>query len=195
MDQKKLKEIENIFGGRFEELKDGFLEETIRKIESYGAKYDPESDLSAFDQLQICKAIEEATPVSPNNDFPPKGKGYVKGNKGSMVTGVSYDEKKGENEKLTNVVCLDKLNSPKSKENIAYDLAKELDDLDSLPYYENLIRTRRRDFLRNCLIITLSASRKGQIKKSKASYFTGVVKRKSALQERIKRYKRKKYTT
>lgn len=195
MQKQKIEQIENIFGCRFEEPKDEFLEETIRKIESYGAKYDPESDLSAFDQLQICEAIEEATPIPTNNNSSLKGRGEVKGSKGSMVTGVSYDEKNGENEKLTNVVCLNKLNSPKSKENIAYDLAKELDDLDSLPYYENLVRSRRRDFLRNCLVITLNAFKKGQITKSKAAYFTGVVKGKSALQERIKRYKRKKYTT
>lgn len=189
MDQKK---IEKIFGACFEKPKDKFLEETIKKIESYGAKYDPESNLSAFDQLQICEAIEEATLVSSNNGFSPGGKGYVRGNKVSIVTNVSYDEKNGEDKKPTNVVCLDNPNISKSKDNIAYYLAKELEDLDSLSYYENLVRARRRDFLRNCLVITLNASKRGQIMTSKAAYFTGVVKRKTALQERIKRYKKKK---
>jgi len=39
------------------------LNEIVKIIESFGAKYDPESDLSAFDQLQICEAVAEATPV------------------------------------------------------------------------------------------------------------------------------------
>lgn len=58
-------EAEEIFGAHFEEPKDEFLEETIRKIESYGACYDPDSDLSAFNQLQICEAVEKATPITP----------------------------------------------------------------------------------------------------------------------------------
>lgn len=56
--------IEKIFGVKFDENpRDDSLQEIIKKIEFYGASYDPNSDLSAFDQLQICEAVAESTPV------------------------------------------------------------------------------------------------------------------------------------
>lgn len=175
MKQEKLEEIENIFNSCFEN--------------SGKPEWDCESsDLSSDDQEWIWNNIPH------NENSLNEGKGCVRGNKVSMVTDVSYDKKNGDNGKSTNVVCLDDPHILKSKDDIAYYLAKELDDLDSLSYYENLIRTRRRDFLRNCLVITLSAFKRGQITKTKAAYFTGVTKRKTAQQERIKRYKGKHTT-
>lgn len=39
----------------------------IKKIESYGARYDPTSGLSLEDQLLACEAVAEATPVDAKN--------------------------------------------------------------------------------------------------------------------------------
>ena len=56
------KDIEKIFGGRFENNSDkkSKLSETIKKIESYGAKYDPNCfGGSAEEQLLVCETIAE----------------------------------------------------------------------------------------------------------------------------------------
>lgn len=176
MNEKEFEEIKKIFDSPLD--KDS--EEVIKKTESYGAKYDPDSYFSTEEQLEICEVIDECQKEEQR-----KERSYVKGNQGSMVSGVSSA--------LSNVIIPTKKKA--SKDLIAYRIAQELNDLNSLPYYENLVRSRRRDFLRNCLVITLSAFKRGQITKTKAAYFTGVVKGKTALQERIKRYKWKKYTT
>ena len=42
------------------------IAEIIKKIESYGAKYNPDSDLLAHDQLLIREAISEATLIEKN---------------------------------------------------------------------------------------------------------------------------------
>lgn len=55
----KVKIAEKIFGACSEENSN----EVIKKIESYGARYNPNSDLSAFDQLQICEAMAESIPA------------------------------------------------------------------------------------------------------------------------------------
>jgi len=56
------RQIETIFGARFKG--NNSEEETIRKIESYGAKYDPNCfGGSAEDQLLVCESLAEATPV------------------------------------------------------------------------------------------------------------------------------------
>jgi hypothetical protein len=101
------------------------------------------------------------------------------------------------------VVCLDSENEfgvgnfPKNKEDVAFHLAVALEDEDNLAWYQKLARERRKDLLRNCLGITLKASKEHKIQKTKAAYFTGVVKTKKIQQERLKEYKRKhqKHTT
>lgn len=171
------RDIEKIFGSKF----NNNAQEIIKKIESYGAKYDSGSELSALDQLQICESLAEAEDKEQTKEKP---RFSVKGNQGSMVSDVSSA--------LSNDIIPTKKEA--SKDSIAYRLAQGLDDLNSLPYYEKLVRERRSDFLKNCFVITLSAFQRGHITKSKAAYFTGVVKRKTALQERIKNYK-EKHTT
>ncbi len=37
--------------------------DTIRQIEKWGGQYDPDSSLSAHDQLMACEAIAESTPI------------------------------------------------------------------------------------------------------------------------------------
>lgn len=171
-------EIEKIFGARFEN--------------SAGEKpewYCESSELPLEDQKWIWDNIPAKPQVShqqtlkQNNKT--RSKVLVKGIKGNMVTNVSSDS------------SADALPTKKecSRDGIAFKLAEALEDIENLPYYEKLINKRRSDFLRNCLVITLSAARRGIITKTKAAYFTGVVKGKTALQERIKKYKRKKHTT
>lgn len=171
------KDIEKIFGSSFDEN----TQEIIKKIENYGAKYDPDSELSAFDQLQICESRAE---TENEERIKEKVRFKVKGNQGSMVSNVSSTS--------SNDIIPTKKKA--SNDLIAYLLAQKLDDLDNLPYYEKLIRERRSDFLKNCLVITLIAYQQGKITKTKAAYFTGVVKQKTALQKRIKKYK-EKHTT
>lgn len=81
-----------------------------------------------------------------------------------------------------------------SRENLAFFLARALDDINSLGYYETLVKAHRIDLLRNCLIITLANFEKGIITKAKAKYFTGVFKNKLAQAERLKKYKQKHTT-
>ena len=108
----------------------------------------------------------------------------VKGIKVSMVTAVAYDGKRDK--------ALTKKKS--SKEEVSFKLAEVLDDLENLPWYEKLVNERRCDFLKNCLVITLSAYKRRVITTTKAKYFTGVVKQRTAGLERIKRYKRRHTT-
>lgn len=82
-----------------------------------------------------------------------------------------------------------------SDEDFAVYLATELDDEKSLAYYDGLVKERRRDFLENCLKITLENYKAGLVTVSKGAYFVGVVKRKTAQQERIERYKKAHYHT
>jgi len=86
---------------------------------------------------------------------------------------------------------------PENKGDVAFHLAIALEDEENLAWYQKLARERRSDFLKNCLRVTLEDSAKGVIKKTKAAYFTGVIKRKTAQQERLKEYKKKhqKHTT
>jgi len=133
------------------------------------------------------KWLQEELPVE-NPKQNPEYKVKVKGNKGCMVTNVSYDK----NKYVSDIKIPTKRQA--TKEAIAFYLAQKLDDLESLPYYEKLVDERRVDFLRNCLVITLIAHRQDKISTTKAKYFTGVVKEKTALQERVKRYKQKHIT-
>lgn len=140
--------------------------------------YCESSELSLEDQKWIWDNIPSEPQIShqqtSNQDT--KARSKVKGIKGSMVTNMVTSKKKD------------------SKDKIAFNLAKMLDDLENLPWYEKLVNERRCDFLGNCLVITFNAYRRGVIKKTKAAYFTGVVKQKTAIQERIKRYKQKHTT-
>lgn len=80
---------------------------------------------------------------------------------------------------------------PENKDEVAFHLAIILGDEESLPWYEKLARERRRDFLKNCLRITLNMFQKGNINKTKAAYFSGVVKGKTAQQQRLEEYKKR----
>jgi len=80
---------------------------------------------------------------------------------------------------------------PEKKEEVAYVLALALDDEENLSWYQKLARERRSDFLRNCLRITLKIFKGGTIRKTKAAYFTGVVKNRTAQQKRLEEYKKK----
>jgi len=96
------------------------------------------------------------------------------------------------------VVCLrtDKFgveDFPEDKEDVAYHLAITLDDEMSLAWYSKLARERRKDFLKNCLQITLNAFGKRTINKTKAAYFAGVIKYKTNEQERLQEYKKRHY--
>jgi hypothetical protein len=96
------------------------------------------------------------------------------------------------------VVCLedDKFgvdDFPENKEDIPYHLAIALDDEISLAWYSKLTRERRSDFLKNCLRITLDAFERGIINKTKAAYFAGTIKYKTAQQERLHEYKERHY--
>lgn len=96
------------------------------------------------------------------------------------------------------VICLEYSNFdvedfPENKDEIAYHLAIALDDEENLAWYSKLARERRRDFLKNCLQITLKAFEKRIINKTKAAYFTGVIKCKTAQQERLQEYKKRHY--
>lgn len=96
------------------------------------------------------------------------------------------------------VVCLenDKFgisDFPEDKEDVPYHLAIALDDEENLAWYSKLARERRRDFLKNCLQITLNAFENKIINKTKAAYFTGVVKFKTAQQNRLEEYKKRHY--
>ena len=95
------------------------------------------------------------------------------------------------------VICLDKYginDFPENKEDVGYHLAIALDDEENLAWYQKLARERRRDFLKNCLRITLDAFEKGVIKKTKAAYFAGIVRFKTNQQELLEEYKRKHTT-
>ena len=108
-----------------------------------------------------------------------KGKSNVKGNnRVSYLRNVTYDNVE------------DYLGTKKtdSKDNISFKLAKVLDDLENLPYYEKLVAERRVDFLRNCLIIALNARDKGIITTTVAKYFTGVVKNRNAGIKRVRKW-------
>lgn len=41
-------------------------DEAIRRIEKYGAEYDPDLSMDAWDQLLACEAVAESTPVRDN---------------------------------------------------------------------------------------------------------------------------------
>ncbi len=176
--------------------------EAIQQIEQvYNAQYDPNCGLDGcfdvWNQLLVCEAIDEATPIkhthpkeqknnyeetNQGNTFQVKGKGL-----GYMVTTpqkYDYDE-------ILNVFTTKK---ETTKENLALFLAQKLDDINSLNYYEIQVTKHRIDFLRNCLLVTLAAYTKGKVMKSKAAYFTGVLKNKVYLAERLKKYKQKHTT-
>lgn len=117
-----LSEIEKIFDARFEESKDEFLEETIKKIENYGAKYDPNSYFSAYDQLQICEAIEEVTPINQEPPEESNDKYNVKCNEPckrevNKVVNEKVNDTKHEESGLGNI-------NDASKHNIILDLRK-----------------------------------------------------------------------
>jgi hypothetical protein len=75
------------------------------------------------------------------------------------------------------------------REKIAQHLSKALEDQGALLFYRKLVGSRRLDLLKNCLEITLEADKAGIIKTTKGRYFTGVLKVKTATQERLKKYK------
>lgn len=96
------------------------------------------------------------------------------------------------------VVCLanDKFgveDFPVNKEDVSYHLAIALEDEENLAWYSKLARERRIDFLKNCLRITLNAFGKNIINKTRAAYFTGVIKYKTHQQERLQEYKKRHY--
>ncbi len=129
----------------------------------------------------IDDAIKEATPVSKKK--PKCKKDFVPKVVGTNHTNDTFND----NDYLT----LRKT----TRERAAFRIAEILEDFENLPFYEKLINSRRRDFIINCLVITMNAYKQGKITKNKGAYFTGVVKQKTALQERIKRYKAKHYHT
>lgn len=110
----------------------------------------------------------------------------------------SFNKREGINVK-GKVVCLAKefkaiiKKFPNKKEEVSLCLAIALEDEDSIAYYKKLAKERRNDFLKNCLEKTFEAFLKNKIKTTKAKYFTGIVKNKTAEQKRIQDYKRKHY--
>jgi len=153
--------IEKIFNAHF---KDNSGEKPERFCES--------SDLSLEDQ----KWFQENTPYNQENI-----ESKVKVNrrrKVSYLGDVTYDSIESYLGNRRN----------DNNDNLSYKLAKILDDLENLPYYEKLVSERRMDFLRNCLIITLNAQRKGIIRTTIAKYFTGVVKARTAGIKRIRQW-------
>lgn len=166
---------------------------------TYHAGYASDPGFDAYDQLLACETLTEGTSIK---DTPPgeqkdnheetdeakmfqvkvRGKGL-----GYMVTApqkYDYDE----------ILSIFTTKRKTTKEDLALFLAKTLNDLNSLNYYESLVSKHRTDFLRNSLIITLTAFQNGWITKTKASYFTGVIKGKILLAERLKKYKQKHTT-
>lgn len=85
-------------------------------------------------------------------------------------------------------------NFPTSKEDTAVFLSLVLEDEHNQMWYEKLVKERRIDFLKNCLIETLKAGNQGRINKSKAAFFVGVIKNKTKQLERIEAYKKKHKT-
>ncbi len=142
-----------------------------------------------FTQISRKEYNSDKPNVSNNNGLSEADKQIVdeilSQGKGSTVKGkvVCFDEK----------IKFEVNDFPDNKEEIAFHLAIALDDEESLAWYQKLARERRSDFLKNCLKITLLASERGLIKKTKAEYFAGVVKIRTIQQERLKEYKKKHY--
>ncbi len=97
------------------------------------------------------------------------------------------------------VVCLSEKDKfgvddfPEQKDKVGFHLAIALEDEENLAWYQKLARERRSDFLKNCLRATLQASEQGSIRKTKAAYFTGVVKTRTFQQKLLEEYKKKHY--
>ena len=85
-------------------------------------------------------------------------------------------------------------NFPEKKEEVALHLVLALEDEENISYYQKLARERRADFLKHCLKLTIDGCKNNKIKTTKAKYFTGIVKARTLLQERIETYKSKYYS-
>lgn len=173
--------------------------EAIRLIEEdYHARYDSDNIFfDAWDQLLACEAITEANPIK---NTPPReqGNNYEEINEGNRFQvrgkGLGYMVTAPQKYDYDEILKIFTTKKETSKEDLALFLAKTLDDLNSLNYYESLVSKHRTDFLRNCLIITLTAFQNDWVTKTKAAYFTGVIKRKILLAERLRKYKQKHTT-
>jgi len=157
------------------------LGRTGQQIKRYGGRYSSESDLSIEDQelaskigLQALQEEEKREKSSTKNENNEEVKTL-------NHTTLPYTK---------NLTLLSPLKEI-SNEEFVFRLAELLEDLGNFVWYDGLVKKRRRDFLRNCLVITLNAFERGVINKTKGAYFAGVVKQRTALQERLKKYKQK----
>lgn len=176
-------QIEKIFDSRFE--KNNSDQETIRKIESYGAKYDPNCFAgSALDQLLVCESLAEATPIKKKNPAPKF---------------ENNSETKEENKEIkkynpfvsslyTTYTLLPKMTGrKKDPEFIGKFVAKAVEDEDNVEQYILQAYERRPAFIRSALRITLEA--KGSIRGSVKAYYWGVCNAKDEDLKRLYAYR------